>query len=417
VGLSSILNSLSGFLGGVTGLSVGATTLWLCWPNINDCLVETSADVLPPPLKLNIIGGEAVALGVVPDGCPKEKTGLGSATGLGSTTGAGEVVAKEKGVGLVVSCSVRLAGAWSKENSLPSLISAKEGLGTSIAGERVLAEISVPSSPIKVALGSVLEGLCDPKVKGKGDEEDCGGTTCPKAVIVLAGFSSSIGASPSRLSGMEGGTFAPDEDSNAASSRQAGLLETENVKHCFGSTAVLDPNFGASGIASVGLFKEKGSTVVGVTSATDEEENNAGGDAEPNGVPVTVFSSGASIFCVNLSSEHLKSFSPSQKGFSVSLSGRVDAGSVGVGKAVKFNTGEGTGSVGVFARNWEEAKKLGILPLLLADVGRLSRVGVGLGFDTGTDKTTGAGSSDGVFPETKVGGFGILSVFAAPKRC
>lgn len=341
---------------------------------------------------------------------------MGSAAGLGSTTGAEEVVAKEKGVGLVASCSVRLAEAWSKENSLPSLIPAKEGLGASIADERVFAGFSVPSSPTKMALSPALEGPCDSVLKGNGDEEDCGGTTCPKAVTVFAGFSSSIGASPSRLSGMGDGTFAPDEDSNAASSKQAVLLETGNVKDCFGSTAVLDPIFGASGIASVGSFKEKGSTIVGVTSTTDEEENNTGAKAEPDGVPVTVFSSGGSIFCVGLSSGHLESCSPSQKGFSASLTGRVGAGSVGVGEAVKFNTGEGTGSAGVFARNWEEAKKLGILPLL-ADAGRLSRVGVGLGSDIGIDKTTGAGSSDGVFPETKVEGFGILSVFAAPKRC
>ena len=66
VGLSSILNSVSGFLGGVTGLSVGTTAL--CWPNRNGCLVETSADVLPPPLKLKVIGGEvAVAAAVLDD--------------------------------------------------------------------------------------------------------------------------------------------------------------------------------------------------------------------------------------------------------------------------------------------------------------------------------------------------------------
>lgn len=48
----------------MTGLSVGATTL--C-PKMNDCLVETSADVLPP-LKLNVTGEEAAAPAVVPDG-------------------------------------------------------------------------------------------------------------------------------------------------------------------------------------------------------------------------------------------------------------------------------------------------------------------------------------------------------------
>ena len=50
----------------MTGLSVGATTS-RC-PKMNDCLVETSADVLPPLLKLNVTGEEAVAPGVVPDG-------------------------------------------------------------------------------------------------------------------------------------------------------------------------------------------------------------------------------------------------------------------------------------------------------------------------------------------------------------
>lgn len=50
----------------MTGLSVGAPAL--CWPNMNGCLVDISADVLPPPLKLNAMGGEAAALAVVPDG-------------------------------------------------------------------------------------------------------------------------------------------------------------------------------------------------------------------------------------------------------------------------------------------------------------------------------------------------------------
>lgn len=89
------------------------------------------------------------------------------------------------------------------------------------------------------------------------------------------------------------------------------------------------------------------------------------------------------------------------------MTGRVGDGSLGVGDAVKFKTG--TGGVGVFARNWEEAKKLGILPLPLdagADVGRIS--GAGLVLDSDID-------TDGSFPDARVGGFGVPSVFAAPK--
>lgn len=116
---------------------------------------------------------------------------------------------------------------------------------------------------------------------------------------------------------------------------------------------VVDPKFGASGFASVGLLKAKGRAAVGDTSATDEGANNTGAKAEPDGVPVTVFSSAGSIFCEDLSSERLKSFSPSQKGFSASLTSRGTrrAGSVCVGDAVKFNTGTGTAGVGAFPRN------------------------------------------------------------------
>lgn len=50
-----------------------------------------------------------------------------------------------------------------------------------------------------------------------------------------------------------------------------------------------------------------------------------------------------------------------------------------------------------------------------ADAGRMSGPEVGLGSDIGTDEITGAGSLDGWF-ETKVGGFGVPSVFGAPKK-
>lgn len=97
---------------------------------------------------------------------------MGSSTGLGATTGAGEVVLKEKGAGSVAPCSVRLSEVWSKENILPPLIPPKEGLGASIVDECVLSKHDVLSLPTKVALDSVLEGLCDPKVKSRGDGED-----------------------------------------------------------------------------------------------------------------------------------------------------------------------------------------------------------------------------------------------------
>ena len=175
MGLSSILNSLSGFLGGVTGLSVGATTL--CCPKMNDCLVEASADVLPLPLKLNVTSEEVAAPAALPNDGPKGKTGLGSttsldsSTGLGATTGTGEVAPKEKGTGFMASCSVGLSGVRSKENVLPPLIPS-EGLGASIVDECVLSKPGVLSLATKVALGSVLDGLCDPNVKGRGDGED-----------------------------------------------------------------------------------------------------------------------------------------------------------------------------------------------------------------------------------------------------
>jgi hypothetical protein len=209
----------------------------------------------------------------------------------------------------------------------------------------------MPSPPTEVVLGSVLEGLWGSKVKGRGDGNDFGGTNCPKALMVFVDFPNNIGASPRKLGGKEDGTFSPDEDLDAASSKLTGLLEAANEKACFGSTVVVDPKLDASNIVSVGLLKEKGSAAVGVTSATDAEDTGA--KAEPDGGPVAVSSSAGSISCAGLSSERLDFFSPSQKGLSASLRGWVGsegAGSVGVGDAVKFNTG-GTGGVGVLARN------------------------------------------------------------------
>ena len=168
--------------------------------------------------------------------------------------------------------------------------------------------------------------------------------------MLFAGFPSILGASSRKLGGMEDGTFPPE---GAASSKLAGLLDPWNKKGCFSSTMVVDPKFSASGFASVGLLKAKGSRAVEDTSATDEGTSNTGAKAEPDGVLVTVFSSAGGIFCADSSSERLKSFSPSQKGFSASLTGRRTRGasSACVGDAVKFNTATGTGGVGVFARN------------------------------------------------------------------
>ena len=52
-----------------------------------------------------------------------------------------------------------------------------------------------------------------------------------------------------------------------------------------------------------------------------------------------------------------------------------------------------------------------------ADTGG-SGAGIGLCSDIGTDKATGTGGSDGASPwsEARVGGFGVPSVFAAPKK-
>lgn len=69
------------------------------------------------------------------------------------------------------------------------------------------------------------------------------------------------------------------------------------------------------------------------------------------------------------------------------------------------------GGVGAFARNWDEAKKLGIPPLPLevgADTGRMSGAGGGLGSDVDLNEA---------FPSfgTKVDGFRVPSAFSAPK--
>ena len=148
---------------------------------------------------------------------------------------------------------------------------------------------------------------------------------------------------------MEDDTFAPDEGLDAAFS---GLLETGNEKCCLVPILVVDSHFGASGFASVGLLRGEGGTALEITSATDGEENNTGAKAEPDGVPIALFSSATA----NFSSERLESFSPSQKGFSTSLRGwiggdSVGVGSIGVGNAVKFNAGEKIGGAGVFVRN------------------------------------------------------------------
>lgn len=233
---------------------------------------------------------------------------------------------------------------------MPPSIPLREGLGASIFDERVLATSEVPSLLTKVALGSVLEDPCDPKAKDRGDGEGCGGTICPRVLLVFAGFPSNIGASPTKLSGMED-AFPPVEDLDVTSSKLTGLLGAGNKKGCVGSAVLADPNFGASNFPS-GLLKEKGSTAVGVT---DAEDNNRGAKAdleEDDGVPVAVFSTAGSTSCAELSSKRLDC-SPSQKGFSASLTGRFGAegaGSVGTEDAVKFNTGR-TGGEGVFAKN------------------------------------------------------------------
>lgn len=149
---------------------------------------------------------------------------------------------------------------------------------------------------------------------------------------------------------MEDDALPPD---GTALSKLAGLLGSGKEKGGFSSTVVVDPKFGASDFASVDLFKVKSIVAAGATSATDEEANGTGAKAEPDGVPVTVFSSAGRIFCADLSSERLESLSPSQKGFSASLTGGGTRGasSVCVDDAVKFNTGTGTGGAGVFTRN------------------------------------------------------------------
>jgi len=201
VGLSSILNSLSLFLGGVTGRSVGGT--WLGCPNMND-LLDTSAEVLPPPPpKLKATG--AVGAGAAAVGCPKENgvaglswlgaveealgappnenrdVGLESGVvvavleltpnenedvGLGSTTGVVEALAPNEKAGVcaaftsgagttgamfevdpnengVLTGVESLAGVCSKENALP-LPLPKSGLGASAVEGTVAAVEGAP---------------------------------------------------------------------------------------------------------------------------------------------------------------------------------------------------------------------------------------------------------------------------------
>lgn len=59
----------------------------------------------------------------------------------------------KKGAGFMAFCSILLAGASPKENALPPLITPKEGLGTSVVDEHVLATSGVPSLSVKVDSG------------------------------------------------------------------------------------------------------------------------------------------------------------------------------------------------------------------------------------------------------------------------
>lgn len=190
-----------------------------------------------------------------------------------------------------------------------------------------------------------MEGLWDPKLKGIGN---CEGTTCPKALVLFTGFPSSIGSS---LRKRDVEAFSPDEDLTSAPSKLTGLLEAGTEKDCFSSTVAVDPKFEACGFVSEGLLKEKGR---GVAEVTDVEDNSGGAKAEPEEDVVAVFSRAGSIFCGDLSSERLGS-SPSQKGFSASLTGwdRTEGtGSVEGSDAVKFNTRGRAGAAGaVFARS------------------------------------------------------------------
>lgn len=51
-----------------------------------------------------------------------------------------------------------------------------------------------------------------------------------------------------------------------------------------------------------------------------------------------------------------------------------------------------------------------------ADAGGIGGPGVELGSDIGKDGIIGVGSLDGWF-ETRVGGFGVPSIIAAPEKC
>ena len=163
----------------MTGLSV-CTTLPDDTPKKGD-LVVTSVPALPPPLKVNAIGG-AAATGADKDDEAKVKgAGAGAVEGCtsGTTGGVLDVAPKEKDEGFSGSF---FSGA--KENG------ANRGFEISTAdGNAVEVELGFAEDPKGNAGLTVSDVEAEPelgkgpKVKGRGDGVDCGGGTDEKEAL------------------------------------------------------------------------------------------------------------------------------------------------------------------------------------------------------------------------------------------
>jgi len=152
VGLSSILNSLSACLGGVTGRAGGCA-------NMNGCLLDTSAPALPPPLKLK--PREAGAAGAGEDDCPKLKAGAG----FGAVGGVLGAAPKEKGVDGFTSFSFSAAGCPNENPSPPN-----RGFDGSTAGGVDTAGVPKLNGLGASRFGAFVAGA--PKLNGLGASID-----------------------------------------------------------------------------------------------------------------------------------------------------------------------------------------------------------------------------------------------------
>jgi len=345
------------------------------------CLLDTSAPALPPPLKLKAIDAGADGAGV--DDCPKANIGgtaLGSAVGaVGGVLGAAP---NEKGVDGFAS-SVGAAGCPNEKAPPP-----KSGLSVSTAGELVAADPKLNgfgASVVGGTAGTEADAVGAPKVNGRGDGVDCGGT--------VVGNETAVGASVRPL------VVAPNR----------GLGAIGSVSVFFGSAGApnenggLDAGFELAGSGSVGLPNEKGTEAGAALSVVGLPKGGKADVVPPNRLGVD-FGSSTDVGLV----------SPTQNGFSLSLTGLeagvasnengvVESGGTGaLMVAPKFSTGGGVGRGGVSLRTDELAKKFG-MPLLVgtgaaADFGAILKKGGSdaAGFGSGVGAFAGGARLDAV---------------------